>query len=196
MHHGFIVDAEGEKMSKSLGNVNNLLDFVQVYDPRAYRMVLLQSHYRSPITVNADTIDAATNALTGLDAFVARTAAVPESAPDSAVLDAFRTAMDDDLDTPKATALLFDTVRQANAALDADDAAASGLIAAAKEIAATFGLELGRVVDVPAEVAAKAAALDQARTDKNYAAADAIRAELQADGWSVETTKDGTSVRR
>ncbi len=152
----------GEKMSKSLGNVNNLLDFVEVYDPRAYRMVLLQSHYRSPITVNADTIDAATNALAGLDSFVARTAGVSDAAPDPAVLDAFRLAMDDDLDTPKATALLFDTVRQANSALDAGDASAPALVAAAKEIAATFGLELGKVDDVPTEIAAKAAALDQA----------------------------------
>ena len=196
MHHGFIVDAEGEKMSKSLGNVNNLLDFVEVYDPRAYRMVLLQSHYRSPITVNADTIDAATKSLAGLDSFVARTSSVPQAASDSAVLDEFRSAMDDDLDTPKATALLFDTVRRANAALDTGDAAAGALVAAAKEIAATFGLELGTVADVPASVAALAAALDRARADKNFAAADAIRAELQADGWTVETTKDGTTVRR
>ena len=81
MHHGFIVDAEGEKMSKSLGNVSNLLDFVELYDPRAYRMVLLQSHYRSPITVNGDTIDAAVKALAGLDAFAARTEACPPLHP-------------------------------------------------------------------------------------------------------------------
>ncbi len=196
MHHGFIVDAEGEKMSKSLGNVNNLLDFVEVYDPRAYRMVLLQSHYRSPITVNADSIDAAVKSLAGLDAFVARTAGVEVAAPDAAVLDAFREAMDDDLDTPKATALLFDTVRRANAALDSGGGDAAALTAAAKEIAAAFGLELGVTADVPADVAAKATALDEARATKDFAAADALRAELQADGWTVETTKDGTAVRR
>ena len=73
MHNGFVVDAEGEKMSKSLGNVSNLLDLIDQYDPRAYRMVLLQSHYRSPITITLDTLDAATKSLAGLDAFVART---------------------------------------------------------------------------------------------------------------------------
>ena len=46
----FIVDAEGEKMSKSLGNVMNLLDLLDRYDERAYRMLLLQTHYRSPVT--------------------------------------------------------------------------------------------------------------------------------------------------
>jgi cysteinyl-tRNA synthetase len=196
MHHGFIVDAEGEKMSKSLGNVNNLLDFVETYDPRAYRMVLLQSHYRSPITVNADSIDAAVKSLAGLDAFAARTANVTAAEPDAAVLDAFRAAMDDDLDTPKATALLFDTVRRANAALDAGDAAAAPLVAAVDEIAAAVGLRLGGGGDVPVEVSERAAELDRARADKDYATADAIRAELQADGWTVETGKDGTTVRR
>ena len=196
MHHGFIVDAEGEKMSKSLGNVNNLLDLIEAYDTRAYRMVLLQSRYSSPISVNGDTLDAATKAMSGLDAFAARTAGVAASEPDPEVLDAFRAAMDDDLDTPKATALLFDTVRRANAALDAGDPSAPSLVAAAHEIAVVFGLVLGAGDDVPAEVLATAAALDEARAAKDFATADAIRAELQAAGWSVETTKDGTTVRR
>ena len=196
MHNGFVVDAEGEKMSKSLGNVSNLLDLIELYDPRAYRMVLLQSHYRSPVKITQENIDAATKALAGLDAFAARTAAVEAGGPDPDVLDAFRAAMDDDLDTPKATALLFDTVRHANAALDAGSDAAPGLVAAAKEIADTFGLVLGRVADVPADVLAQAAALDAARAGKDYAMADALRAELQGDGWTVETTKDGTTVRR
>ncbi len=70
-------------------------------------------------------------------------------------------------------------------------------MAAVFEICTAVGLELSAGGgDVPDDVAAKAAALDQARADKDYAAADAIRAELQADGWTVETTKDGTTVRR
>jgi cysteinyl-tRNA synthetase len=197
MHNGFVVDAEGEKMSKSLGNVSNLLDLIDQYDPRAYRMVLMQSHYRSPVKITGDNIDAAVNALAGLDAFAARAAAVVTAVPDGDVLGAFRAAMDDDLDTPKATALLFDTVRRANAALDAGDAGAGPLVAAIHEMLGAFGLELGGSGDVvPAEVLAVAAALDSARAAKDYARADALRAELQGDGWTVETTKDGTALRR
>ncbi len=197
MHHNFIVDAEGEKMSKSIGNVENLLDLIEHYDPRAYRLVLLQSHYRSPVKLNQSNIDAAVKALAGLDAFAARTAGVTEAEPDAGVLDEFRSAMDDDLDTPKATALLFDTVRRANAALDADGSdVAAALVAAVHEMCGALGLVLSAGGDVPDDVAAKAAALDAARAGKDFAAADALRAELQAAGWTVETTKDGTTLRR
>jgi cysteinyl-tRNA synthetase len=196
MHHAFVVDAEGEKMSKSLGNVLNLLDLLDQYDERVYRMLLLQSHYRSPVRIGRDNLEAIGKTLAGLDAFAARTAGVAAAAPDSAVIDAFRTAMDDDLDTPRATALLFDTVRRANAALDAGGADAPALVAAVHEICGAVGLELRTADEAPVAVAAKAAALDAARAARDFTTADAIRAELQADGWTVETTKDGTTVRR
>jgi cysteinyl-tRNA synthetase len=196
MHNGFVVDAEGEKMSKSLGNVANLLDLMEHYDPRAYRMLLLQSHYRGPVSVGQDNIDAAVKSLAGLDSFAARTADVAVAEPDAIVLAQFRDRMDDDLDTPAATAILFDTVRRANAALDASDPVAAGLVAAVHEICMAFGLVLNAGGDVPADAAAKASALDAARSAKDFAAADALRAELQADGWTVETTKDGTKLRR
>jgi cysteinyl-tRNA synthetase len=112
------------------------------------------------------------------------------------VLAAFRSAMDDDLDTPKATALLFDTVRRANSAIDADDPSAPHLVAAVYEICTAVSLTLQTTHEVPAEVAARAAALDEARAAKDYAVADALRAELQDEGWTVETTKAGTTVRR
>jgi cysteinyl-tRNA synthetase len=196
MHNGFVVDAEGEKMSKSLGNVSNLLDLIDIYDPRAYRMVLLQSHYRSPVKITQDNIDGAVKSLAGLDSFAARTSDLAAADPDPGVLDEFRAAMDDDLDTPRATALLFDTVRRANAALDADDASAGALVSAVHEIAGAVGLRLGSETEVDADVLDRANALDAARAAKDFATADALRAELQAEGWTVETTRDGTSLRR
>ena len=196
MHHGFVVDGEGEKMSKSLGNVSNLLDLMEHYDPRAYRMLLLQSHYRGPVAVGQDNIDASVKALAGLDAFAARTSAVTVADADVEVLARFRDRMDDDLDTPGATAILFDTVRRANAALDAGSADAGSLVSAAHQISVAFGLVLNTGGDVPADAAAKAATLDAARAAKDFAAADALRSELQADGWTVETTKAGTTLRR
>ena len=200
MHNGFVVDSEGEKMSKSLGNVTNLLDLIEHYDARAYRMLLLQTHYRGPIRVGQDNIDASVRSLAGLDSFAARTAAA-SSAPgvvaDAEVIARFGERMDDDLDTPNAMALLFDTVRRANAALDSGDTAqAASLAAAVHSMTQAIGLVLKSEGDIPAEVAATVAALDAARTAKDFATADALRGQLQADGWLVETTKSGTSVRR
>jgi len=196
MHNGFVVDAEGEKMSKSLGNVANLLDLVEKYDPRAYRMLLLQTHYRSPVRVGQDNIDAAVKALSGIDAFVARIDTAGAVA-DVACLDAFRAAMDNDLDTPAATALMFDTMRRANAAADAGDVAgAASLVVAVREMCAAFGLSINDVGDVDPVMVAKATELDAARAAKDFARADALRGEIQAAGFVVETTKDGTRVRR
>jgi cysteinyl-tRNA synthetase len=198
MHHAFVVDASGEKMSKSLGNYENLLDLIEHVDPRAYRMALLQAHYRSPVRVDSDTIGASEKAVARLDALMRRAVDVPAAAPDTRVLDAFRTRMDDDLDTPGAMAVLFETVTRANAAIDAADAvAAAPLIAAVLSIGVAVGLVIGAAAgEVPAAALALAEGLDNARAAKDFAAADAIRTQLQADGWVVETTKQGTSLRR
>ena len=197
MHNGFVVDTEGEKMSKSLGNVLNLLDLLDQYDPRAYRMLLLQTHYRSPIRVGQDNIDAAVSALGGLDGFIARTSHIDSSTSDAETLERFCAAMDNDLDTPAAMALIFDAVRRANSAVDAGDVAtASALRAAVLEMTVAVGIELSGGQDVDADIAAKGVALDAARAAKDFAAADAIRDELQSLGYVVETSKEGTRIRR
>ena len=196
MHNGFVVDTEGEKMSKSLGNVANLLDLLEHYDARAYRLVLLQTHYRSPVRIGQENIDAAVNALAGLDAFAARTEHLDSVAPDADVIARFRGLMNDDLDTPSATALMFETIRRANAALDSASESAAGLSAAVRDMCLAFGLTIKEAETVPAEVLARAAALDAARAAKDFATADALRAGLQSDGWIVETNKAGTTVRR
>ena len=198
MHNGFVVDTEGEKMSKSLGNVTNLLDLVEHYDPRAYRMLLLQTHYRSPVRVGQDNIDASVKAVGSIDGFFARMAEVSNNATaDEATLQSFRTAMNNDLDTPGATALMFDTIRKANAALDVkDDALAGALAGAVKEMCVAFGLQVNAFAEVSTDIAEKAIKLDAARAAKDFATADALRNELQAAGYVVETTKEGTKVRR
>ena len=197
MHNGFVVDLEGEKMSKSLGNVLNLLDLIDQYDPRAYRMLLLQTHYRSPVRVGQDNIDAAVKSIAGLDGFAARAAALGTTASDVEAIAKFVALMDDDLDTPQAIALVFDTVRRANTAMDkGEHALASSLAAAVFEMCSAMGLDLKSTSDVDDDAADMAQQLDAARASKNFAEADRLRGELQERGYVVETTKDGTRVRR
>ena len=197
MHNGFVVDLEGEKMSKSLGNVLNLLDLLEKYDPRAYRMLLLQTHYRSPVRVGQDNIDSCVSALAGLDSFAARTASYEGGVADRDLIAMFRASMDNDLDTPAAMALIFDTVRRANIATDSGkDATVPSMRAAVVEMLDALGLTLSSGDDTDADILAKGRALDEARAAKDFATADAIRNELQAAGYLVETFKEGTRIRR
>jgi cysteinyl-tRNA synthetase len=190
MHHAFI-EMKGEKMSKSLGNVIDLVDLVERYDPRAFRLLLLQSHYRSPMDVTDDAMRAAEASLERLDSFGRRFASARDAAPDDDALAAFRERMDADLDTPGAMAVLFDLVRRANA--DDDTHAA----AAAFAICAAVGLELrtdqGEAAAPMIELARQR---DEARAAKDWVRADALRDEIQAAGYVVEDTPDGTVVRR
>jgi cysteinyl-tRNA synthetase len=198
MHNGF-VEVGGEKMAKSLGNFTNLLDLVESTDARAYRLLVLRSHYRSPVEVTRASTDDAAAALRRLDAFARRVASTGlASAPaDPAAIAEFVRVMDDDLDTPAAVAQLFGLVTEVNTALDADDTArAATLAAVVSEICTAVGLVLDPGgSEVPAEVLARAAERDQARADRDFATADAIRDALVADGWVVEDTAAGTQVR-
>ena len=202
-HNGF-VEVGGEKMSKSLGNFTTLTDLLNHHDPRAFRLLLLQSHYRAPVEVTASSMEHATQTLRGLDEFARRTAALETAAPGSATpdaeaIEAFRIAMDDDMATPAVVALLSTLRRRANALLDAGDGAtAAPLAAAVREIAGAVGLVLAGpdVEEVPAGVSDLVRRRDEARATRDFAAADALRDELGALGWVVEDTPGGTKIHR
>jgi cysteinyl-tRNA synthetase len=189
-HHAFIT-AGGEKMSKSLGNFTTLVDLLDRVDNRAYRLLVLQAHYRSPLEVTPETVDQAVRTLESLDSFARRTAEVTGDA-DPELLDAFRAFMDDDLNTPRAVALVFSWVRDANKTGDA------GTIRAVWEACAALGLTLDTSAgdDIAPEALALAARRDEHRRSKDWAAADAARDELVALGYVVEDTPEGTQLRR
>ncbi len=190
VHNGWVM-VEGEKMSKSLDNFTNLLEFVASSDARAYRLLVLRSHYRAPIEVTKETVADAEKALKRLDSFARRFAPlVGDAAPDADALDRFRGLMDDDLGTPAAIALLFDLVGRAN---KNDDLAAA---ATAFEIAGAVGLELhSEAGEVSEDALDVARGRDEARANKDWARADALRDDLVAMGYDVEDTPDGTKIR-
>ncbi|MHB8671766.1 MAG: cysteine--tRNA ligase [Acidimicrobiales bacterium] len=198
MHHAFVVN-KGEKMSKSLGNFTSLSDLLSRTDPRAYRLLVLRSHYRSPLEVTPDTIRQAEHALERLDALIRRQSPAGAS-PDPGALARFRDAMDDDLDTPRAVADLFDLVRRANSSLDdADLERSAPIVAAVRVVAEAVGLVLSahdRADDLDSATIELVRRRDEARAGREWATADALRAELEASGWVVEDTATGTVVRR
>jgi cysteinyl-tRNA synthetase len=197
MHHAF-VEVEGVKMSKSLKNFTSLVDLLERHDARAYRLLVLRSHYRSPMVVTADTMSDAESALARLDGLARRFPAPRAAEVDDDAVVRFRALVDDDLGTPAAMGLVFDLVGKAHAAADAGDVeGAARLAATVIELTGALGLELDGVGDVVDDVTARLVAdRDAARADRDFARADALRDELVGLGWTVEDTPAGTRVHR
>ncbi|TAN26113.1 MAG: cysteine--tRNA ligase, partial [Actinomycetota bacterium] len=202
IHNGFVM-VGSEKMSKSLGNFTTLDELLESTDPRAYRLLVVQSHYRSPLEVNPQTVSEASRALARLDATRQR---VAETGIDMAgreldrtELAAFTDAMDNDLDTPAATARLFELRSRINQLLDEGQLEeAAGSCATMEHLLGVLGLYLRDSTDseIPAEIQELLDGRDAARREKNYLLSDRIRQDIFALGYSVEDTPVGQKVKK
>ena len=208
LHNGLVV-AAGEKMSKSLGNGLTIAALVERVRPVVLRYLLAAPHYRSSVEVNDDSMTEATAAYERIEGFVLRAderLAARAMRFDGSVPAAFSAALDDDLGVPAGIAVLHDTVREGNRALaENDDVAALQALGEVRAMAAVIGIDpldphwagasgagdgrLRNALDilVRAELDARA----QARKERDFGAADAIRNRLAAAGVAVEDTPDG-----
>lgn len=162
--HNAMLNVDGQKMAKSVGNFRTVGDLLGEHpaNARAFRLLVLQTHYRKTMEVNAEVMAQARSAAARLDAMARRATAagVDINGPsrhsagaginidrpdrDPAAAAAFQTAMDADLGTPEALAAVFETLRRANAALDRGDGAdAAALAATVVELAGVLGLRVG-----------------------------------------------------
>ncbi len=201
--HNALLTAAGEKMSKSLGNGALVSEVIKRFPARAVRLYLLQPHYRSTIEYSDGAVAESVAALERIDNFVRRASDLVGTTPDR-VPQEFIAAMNDDLGTPAAVAVLHSAVRDGNLALDAGDqdqvAARLGEVNA---ILSILGLDsaseawqsgaedqrLRAVVDgLIAELLKQRAA---ARERKDFASADAIRDSLAQLGVEVSDTPQG-----
>jgi cysteinyl-tRNA synthetase len=204
VHNGMVV-VDGEKMSKSLGNYVELETLLDSTDARAYRLLVLRSHYRSPLEVGEVALADAATALGRIDE-LARRVDGSRTSPERAAADAavreeeraqFIEAMDDDLATPRALARLLSSVRRANSLLDAGDNSGIALARVTLELLAAVGIDpLVRAEVADDGVRELAARREAYRRSGDYAAADAVRAEVAALGWLIEDGPDGPRLYR
>jgi cysteinyl-tRNA synthetase len=211
VHNGFVVVGE-DKMSKSLGNFVSLPQMFEGPDAdwRAYRLLVLRAHYRSPMEVTVTTVADAQAALSRLDNLARRfgidssvgtmtMAEALDSEVDPDALSFFNDRMEDDLDTPAVVAQIFDLAKRANALADAgDDENASRIASTASVLCGALGLELrnGSSESAPEEILEMASARDNARASGDFRKADELRDEIRARGWIIEDSAGDSRVRR
>jgi cysteinyl-tRNA synthetase len=207
--HSGMVEIGGEKMSKSLNNFVTLADALDAHDPRAFRMAVLQTHYRKSMDLGDAELRSAASGVARLDALVRRAAAAgvewDGAAVDDEIVGRFRDVMDDDFSTPAAVAVgIFDAAASANQAIDAGDhERAATLIATVVELAGGLGFEVGGAADraddtddLDAEIDQLVRERDAARAAKDFATADRLRDELTTRGVTLEDTPTGTVWHR
>jgi cysteinyl-tRNA synthetase len=211
IHNGFL-NIDQEKMSKSLGNVFTIDDVLKRSQAAALRHYFLGSHYRSPMDFSFQGLEEATRGVERIyetvERVTQRAKRSDKAAPEAALLEAFRQEMDDDLNTPRALALIFDEVRALNRLLDdGKDADVVGRAIAVQQMCDVLGLWQ----DTPEvffkkkkeywlqqhgltheDVERLIAARNQARKQKNWQEADRLRNQLHEKGILLEDTPGGT----
>jgi cysteinyl-tRNA synthetase len=208
MHNAWITTA-GEKMSKSLGNTLSIPSVLQRVRGVELRYYMVAAHYRSHVEFSFEALDEAATAYQRVEGFLKRAADVLGELPDDGVACAdFETAMDDDLGTPAAVAALHEVVREGNKLLAAGPSPAlRGTAGSVRRMLDILGIDpfdpawsatgagSGAEERLSAAVDALVAGLleerAQARADKDWARADAIRDRIKAAGIDVTDTPDG-----
>ena len=207
MHNGFL-NIDNHKMSKSANNFFTVREIAEVYGYEPIRYFLLTAGYRMPLNYTVELLKACQASLERLYTcrdnldFLLKNA--PEQGEEAlsekaqAVKAKFNTAMDDDLNTPDALAAIFELVKEINTqGKQASKAALETTIEVFDELTGVLGILYNRKTsEVPADVMALVEQRAAAKKAKDWATADALRAQITELGWVVEDTAQGPKVSK
>lgn len=207
--HSGMVMINKEKMSKSLGNFFTIRDVLKEYDGETVRFFLMSGQYRSALNYSQENLDLARTGLTRLYTSLADVPAVDyREEYGTSFVERFKTAMDDDFNTPEAYSVLFDLAREINRLKASDIDEAAKLASVLRKLGYVMGilqqnpeayLKAGKTEQDDAEVARIEALIEErknAKKNKDWAKADAVRNELQGMGIIIEDGPNGTTWRR
>jgi len=194
LHSEFLVIGEGEKMSKSLGNFITLQTLIDKgYDPAEYRYYLLGAHYKKQLAFTLEALDGAKNAMKKLATKIGelKESESPVIEPNSLLLNEFHEAINDDLNTPRALAVLWKVV-------DSEDLRPGEKLSLIDEFDKVLALGLSKIETevIPKEVSELANQRDQARRDKDWKKADELRELISEKGYEVLDERDGYKIRK
>jgi len=207
MHTGFL-QSSGEKMSKSLGNIVSVRDYAKDHDLRGYRLFVLQTHYRNPVDYSREGVSAAENSLKKLEACRRGLAYAIEKAGGTGghraeeigeeLRSRFIAEMDEDYNTVKAFAAVYDAVRRINPLLSESTESKSSLESFMRVfdgIMDVFGLNLqAEGVFLTEEEKRLIEERNIQRKNRNFTEADRIRKTLLEKGIRLSDKSDGTTV--
>jgi cysteinyl-tRNA synthetase len=196
MHGAFLNITGGKKMAKSSGNFLTLTATFsdQGIDPLVYRFAAFQTHYRKPMEYSDEAVQAARNGYNHLKNQVRQLfdlAAAPAQGPHADYKARFLSAVNDDLNMPRAMAAVQETLKS--------DLAPADKLATVLDFDQVMGFNLETVAAaeaLPAEIEAKLAQRKKARAEKNWALSDQLRDEIQALGYQVQDSKEGQKVAK
>ena len=212
MHNAFL-NIDNRKMSKSLGNFRTVREISEQYDLQVLRFFMLSAHYRSPLNVSAELMEASKNGLErilnatdNLKHLIASVAAEEMSAEEKeafsktdAYVEEFEKAMDDDFNTADAIAAIFELVKYANTTATAESSKEylRGLLDRIVKLGDVLGLILDKKEELlDADIEKLIEERQAARKAKDFARADAIRDELLEKGIILKDTREGVQWKK